>query len=410
MIFMQKPPLFSYFMAMRFPLLFIAFYASLCFSEAIFNETPISNHYNCPSPASVISHTGDYFINDTLSKGFEVIDTRTGEYVFRSRFSSWIPPYPEHRDPTITRFVFSPDDAMLVTDNYFFNGKDNGPEKNWVEVWDIKRSRVIQQFRSFLERFDPPYRFEYNVRASLSHCYNRRPFKCYVNGPKVVFDQNGGRVFLLFPSPRIFTLPNFTEVSGEGQFAGVSPLSTGGYSFSDIGTPLLLNDGGTILPIRGRLLLFGNFPSNMENYTKMEIASPDNIEISPAKDFIIVNGNIYRYGFLNSMSSFNGQAFFSDDGAKIMCGSSIFGGSAGFYAQSPYFLDASMAIPSSDRKYIFTTESIGRKFNVYSFSSGELLQTIHLTANESLLRNTDDGRMLIFRDDFTGQIRIFEKQ
>ncbi|OGJ87111.1 MAG: hypothetical protein A2268_15495 [Candidatus Raymondbacteria bacterium RifOxyA12_full_50_37] len=371
---------------------------------SVFDELRIGNFFNTPDRQSVVSPAGTYFVTRGENNSFDVVNTKTGDYVLRSRFTAWIPPYPDLPGPTHIYFVFSPDERYLVTDNYLFEPGQSAPLKSWIVVWDLQRNRVESQRRGY----DEPAGYTYDVRSSLEPYQNPLLFKQYIKNQRLVFSPDGATLYRLFPAFAAYIFPGLAEIPCEATDM-IGAIASEKRTFAFIGAPLFAGPRETIMQVGDNLFLFHNFPNSIQNYTKMPYAS-DHIELSPSREFLIVGNSVFRYGFLNAMASFNGPGYFSGDSRTVMAGTAIFSGDGKFYPQSSYFTQTELNIPSSDRKYIFTIQGARRDFIVYSFSSGELLQTLELKTKETLLRNTDDGKALIFRDDFTGQIRVFERR
>jgi hypothetical protein len=384
--------------------------ASLAFSEGPFTEINGVTPFYTPGPASIISPTGKYFVNVDDSMDFEVRDLVSGAYVLQSKYVAHMSPYPRYNRPSKIYFVFSPDDKYLLADNYVFSDTSDVPEKNWIEVWHVERSRVVDRLTDALETLSSPARFNYNVKSSLYQYYNSKPYRAYVKGQRIVFSPDGRKIFLLYPVFRVFTFPGLNQIYGRMNLVGTDKRD-GHLYLNHTGAPLILNNGkSVVLPVKGNTLLFHDFFNNIQDYSKVG-GTYGHMEISNDDRFLLLGGKLYRTQYWAVRTSFPGPVFVSADSKWFLAGSGIFSAEPPFDKAPASYVNTNKLVPSSDRRFLFATDRLKRRLSVYTFSaSPKLLQSFKIWPDEYLFRNTDDGRRLIIKDKASGKIKLFERK
>jgi len=137
--------------------------------------------------------------------------------------------------------------------------------------------------------------------------------------------------------------------------------------------------------------------------------SPIHIELSGNNTYMAADHILLKTGFPEERMLGAGSAYLSRDGKRVLAGGQ-------YYQLEPtpdelpaLNLSSGNIIPSSNREFIFLRVPVERAFIVYNFNSGRELQRIKIGPNERLLKNTDDGNRLLFRDDFSKVVRVFSK-
>lgn len=389
-------------------ILFVLLFAVvLSYSDTLFKEGASIALYP-PSGASIISPDGNYFVYNTRDMDFELMAMGDAVPLLNSRFIAWTSPYPEYKKPDFRCFYFSPDSRFLITDNYVFDDSLPIPV-NWVEIWDIAHRRIERQFSFREEKNVGGCRLGYDLESILKTYFNRSPYKNYVPNARIVFTPNGNRIFFMYPALHVFSFPDFEEKTGDFATTGITKDVYDRIKFSKISAPAFFNNSNkTALSLNGNTFIFNDLLSSSQDYYKIQ-GEASHIEISSDNKMVLVDNKLFSTDFANVLNTLPSTSYISPDGNRIASGRDLFAAEPNFGKLTPFYLGDGTYYPSSTREFLFIFAPHQRSFFIHSFSTGELLQTIKIGADEYLLRNTDDGNKLLFKNRFTGKVRIFEK-
>jgi hypothetical protein len=214
----------------------------------------------------------------------------------------------------------------------------------------------------------------------------------------------------------VFTFPGFKEINGTFNMVGVDRRHNGPLYLNLVGAPVFIDNGKTmVMPVKGQTFFFFDFYDKIQNYTKVQ-GQHSHIEVSADNNVVLLNNALFRTRYWAVRKRFTDNAYISDDNQRILSGNDTYRATPNYDKLPKFHLDKGSLIPSSTREFIFVQEPQKRALYVYAFSGGnifsgcDLRQKIRISADEEIFKNTDDGKLLILKNNHTGKIRIFERQ
>lgn len=360
--------------------------------------------------SSIISPGGKYALTPQAKGKFELYEIKNDARVLATQYLAWTSPYPD-LIPTRSFFVFSPDEKLIVADNYYFTAVRDSVI-HWAEIWDISARYIVKNFAFADMERGGGWKFTYDVQRSLDNYYARRPCQTYSPSARAVFTPDGSRLCFLYPRMRVFDARNFTEISGAFNLMGADMEALGVRSFRHISAPFFIRDWKALVAVNGTTMLFNDLDNSITSYFKLDIeGNPRSLDVSPGGKWVIIDNRVYDTDYMTLRATLPCDGFASADQSVFLSCSGLFRTDHDFSKLNTWFSGNPVnVVPSLSREFLYVMDRTERKLKVFTFTrQPELRQEIRVQDTESVFRESDNGRILILRDAVSGKIRILER-
>ncbi|MFH1760011.1 MAG: hypothetical protein ABIA63_02820 [bacterium] len=378
-----------------------------------FKKSNLIEQSQGPTPQSIFSAGGKFYIKQDHDNQFELRNTFTGDIIFYSIHSQGTRYFQDKPDQQL--FTFSMDERYLCVENYFIRHK--APWRLFLEIWDINQGKVVMKTFDLSKAPLQPFKIDYSMRTVIEGIKQRNIHASYNKMQRTFFTRDSRYLITLYPQMRIWRIPDFNEIYGDFNLFGIRKQQDG-YVCSNLSRPRILNNNGRVLlPLSsGRFRVYSDFfGAGSGSYFDFfpGVTQYEKYDISPKGDLIIISGNnntqLWKpYQPVPFRTYDYGGAVFAGSGNRLYL-------DKGVWLQEPDFFYEKGNLPlyrgdfiyAENGSFGFETDRRDGKLKIYNLEDDNIVQTVALKNHEELYFVAANGNVFIVKNKVTGNYAVY---